>query len=83
MSEEIFTVKGKGRFPIDMLRYDGCWPYSGQDAAAIEATMDPMERKRIRDMTDDGCITVKLVKHSRQLPTVERWRSLGWKVCGF
>lgn len=30
--------KGNGGFPIDMLRYDECWPATADDAVAI--TMD-------------------------------------------
>lgn len=28
-----YTVKGRGIFPLDMLRYDACWP---RDSKAVE-----------------------------------------------
>ena len=27
-----FTVEGRSHFPVDMLRYDSCWPASTDDA---------------------------------------------------
>lgn len=59
-----FTVDGDYTFPLDMLRYDGCWPASSEDAVA-------MERK--------GPRTVTLISHFNP-PTEARWRSFGWHV---
>jgi hypothetical protein len=28
-------------FPLDMLRYDGCWPFRAEDTAAIEQSLAP------------------------------------------
>lgn len=63
-----FKVKGRGQFPFDMLRYDGCYPHSSVDAAALS---ESRERR-----------TVKLVMQSRNDfgPTVERWASFCWEV---
>lgn len=30
-----FTVVGDGEFPIDMLRYDKCWPNSSHDTSLV------------------------------------------------
>lgn len=66
-----FTVRGSGRFPIDMLRYDGCWPFQSTDSFAIthsftwEHGPEPYE---VRLETWQG------------KPTVGRWRSFGWDV---
>ena len=60
----IFSVRGRGRFPIDMLRYDSCWPFQTKDSAAIEA---------------DGVRTVTLESASPNR-TAARWRSFGWEV---
>ena len=32
---EKFGVEGDGKFPIDMLRYDSCWPHSSIDVDAF------------------------------------------------
>lgn len=34
-----FTVKGSGQFPLDMLRYDQCWPTGTDDASKIETSL--------------------------------------------
>lgn len=31
-----FYVRGRGHFPLDMLRYDECWPATGEDAAKMD-----------------------------------------------
>lgn len=68
-----FTVEGTGPFPIDMLRYDECWPAGeAHDAAAIANTFHP------RNIGAPWRITLK----SRKLdaPTYKRWESFSWKV---
>ena len=65
-----FEVRGSGYFPMDMLRYDGCYP----------ATTDDVLR-----MSDNekGWRTVRLfmpVSSKDIVPTVGRWRSFGWQV---
>ena len=62
-----FTVTGSLAFPIDMLRYDRCWPESGADAAEIEASLSRSERRSF---------TVRLV--SINYPTPARWDSFCW-----
>ena len=60
-----FTVRGRGQFPFDMLRYDQCWPKAeAPDVPALTRTAEE------RSLTLLGT-------HS---PTVERWRSFGWRV---
>ncbi|AIY40158.1 hypothetical protein LT85_1000 [Collimonas arenae] len=65
MAKHIYTVKGSGDFPIDMLRYDECWPDQPADAEAIA----PGNRE-IR--------YIKLL--SDRYPTVHRWESFCWTV---
>jgi hypothetical protein len=31
-----YTVEGEGFFPLDMLRYDCCWPSRGVDVAMLK-----------------------------------------------
>lgn len=33
------TIKFSGRFPIDMLRFDSCFPATGMDTAKIERSL--------------------------------------------
>lgn len=62
-----FTVHGAGKFPLDMLRYDECWPLTGEDAAAI-ASGDRHHR------------SITLVTENRSGPTQGRWGSFSWPV---
>jgi len=67
----LFTVEGSGSFPIDMLRYDRCWPANeGSDSYAIE-THPTAKRRRI-----------VLETQNELAPTNGRWESFGWKVLG-
>lgn len=66
-----FTVEGRGSFPIDMLRYDSCWPArEGTDSFGIEASLRPRSGRDKRKVTLVGL----------REPTVGRWESFGWKV---
>lgn len=62
-----FIVEGSGNFPFDMLRYDMCWPYRGEDSAKLEH----FERDH-RRVTLQSC--------SRTPPTKARWVSFNWSV---
>jgi len=65
-----FEVAGGGAFPLDMLRYDHCFPNSTGDAFALAEdrhTGTP----------------VKLIAYSNSNdwePTKDRWASFGWTV---
>ena len=67
-----FTVEGSGNFPLDMLRYDCCYPVSSEDAAKLDS--NPHEpacyrgRREIKLRMDD----------SSHGPTVDRWASFNW-----
>lgn len=70
-----FTVEGGGPFPIDMLRYDQCWPRSeGEDSRAIEQSF-PQGRR-----VTGARYRVTLVTHASNRPTGARWESFGFKV---
>lgn len=68
-----FEVVGTGTFPIDMLRYDGAFPYQSSDAALIEAAM--LGEQRIAN----DPYRIRLTGHYHA-PTAARWRSFGWLV---
>lgn len=64
------TVAGSGEFPVDMLRYDSCWP-SDQEAVSNAFCSDLEYR------------TVEVSKYAMTKETdftAGRWASFGWKV---
>jgi hypothetical protein len=68
-----FTAIGKGVFPIDMLRYDRCFPSSSESATWLSYRNrddDNKELPRKVALTSDTC----------DRPTEARWNSFGWKV---
>ncbi len=73
-----FTVKAvKGfTFPLDMLRYDGCFPADEKDARELETTIG------YKSPVDFLGMEVRLEKTAEKSwkPTNGRWESFGWKV---
>lgn len=70
MYEHKFTVEGRGQFPFDMLRYDGCFP--AREAESVK--LEHFER---------GERTVDLIHRCEDrhwMPMDDRWRSFGWRV---
>lgn len=71
-----FTVEGRGQFPVDMLRYDACWPDSSEDVFALT-----VERGDIEEFTTTRKIHLrKWATSAKELPTKGRWASFGWRV---
>ena len=68
-----YTVRGHGQFPIDMLRYDSAWPYSGEDADKIGTVDGALERREVR------LSTYKRPKGQNNF-TSKRWDSFNWQV---
>ena len=66
-----FKVQGEFSFPIDMLRYDCCFPYSEGDSIKIE--------RILRDRTA-GPVELGAYQEKRWIPTAGRWESFLWKV---
>ncbi len=66
------TVKGSGTFPLDMLRYDRACPATERDSGLMEA-------EGVREV-DVLVHSVNPRKYERDVPTVARWESFGWKV---
>ena len=55
----IATINGRGKFPIDMLRYDACWPYQSVDASIIqEADWGDTWSVRVIKAADTGSFTI-------------------------
>ena len=77
MKINTFTVVGWIKFPVDMLRYDACWPMDQEsvnemmESFAVEARM---ERRRSKKPFELKLNTVGSI-------TTERWLTFGWRVC--
>ncbi len=61
-------------FPLDMLRYDCCWPTGQSDVDLLHILTGPREDRR--DLPK--IVTVSLSSHRD--PTVERWESFNWRI---
>lgn len=61
----IFTVRGSGQFPWDMLRYDSCWP---------------AEETQTHHMLDSRGGARHVIMVGLREPTEGRWESFGWKI---
>jgi hypothetical protein len=72
--EHKFEVVGQVAFPIDMLRYDSCFPLTAQDSKAITESLEA----RNGDMKTVAlvCLTSKTAWR----PAADRWRACGWTV---
>lgn len=66
------TVEGTGAFPIDMLRYDTCYPATEKDANAIRETF--LDSKGVTR------VTLNRRSVSDREPQYARWQSFGWHV---
>lgn len=64
------TVSGKGQFPLDMLRYDACWPSSGRDASAIA---DTFHNRNV-------AWSINVTRANTAPFTNDRWESFGVQV---
>lgn len=71
------TVTGRGRFPLDMLRYDSCFPASESDAYKIEATYEEYSKWSIRIAKPTRNLVVVGGKDDF---TIARWESFGCKI---
>lgn len=74
-----YTVSGTGRFPLDMLRYDGSYPASSQDANTITDSLDP-ELAISDEAPARWRVNLVTSQAKAWLPTQARWASFGWRV---
>lgn len=74
----VYTVRGTGPFPIDMLREDGSSPYSEQDSERIGLSLD--ERQQTHYDFQITLIKHNGYQHSRWNPNSAKWKSFGWEV---
>ena len=73
----VITVQGIGNFPIDMLRYDCCFPQGSEDVGQIVYSAD--YHLRADALLKKVPFKVTLVCASGRY-TPGRWSSFGWKV---
>ena len=68
-----FEVRGSGRFPLDMLRYDTACPATGEDASRIA-----------QDTRGERAVTLRRFTRDPNLfhggVSIDRWASFGWKL---
>ena len=69
------TVEGLAPFPVDMLRYDACYPATEADSGRIERLGEPGNTDRVRVTVAKSAGTAHAF-----LWTPARWESFGWKV---
>jgi hypothetical protein len=60
-------VAGVGPFPIDMLRYDNCWPATESDSGKV---MRSVLGERVGEVQ---------IAHADEL-TAQRWKSFSWAI---
>jgi hypothetical protein len=78
VTRKIFTVEGSGAFPIDMLRYDACWPYTERfDTHGVDLHAMTSSREEYRKVR-----RVVLATDCPRAPTEGRWASFNWRVVG-
>lgn len=65
-----FVVQGQAFFPLDMLRYDTCYP-SCSDAITKMAALKSEHPRKIQ-------LTARA--HKDWKPCTPRWATFGWKV---
>lgn len=79
-----FKVRPKGNllftFPLDMLRYDHCYPSSENDSAKIARCCDLRRYSKGSDNPRDWEIELTAYKHKNWVPTNDRWKSFSWEV---
>ncbi len=65
---QTFEVSGRFRFPLDMLRYDGCFPASEEESRKLADALSPAPKPwRIR--------LGRYVECRGDMPTIARWKS--------
>ena len=72
MTKQIFQVTGAGLFPLDMLRYDNCWPCGEEDIPKID-------NDYTCGLQGQRTVTLcRIVRNKNLLPTADRWATFGW-----
>ena len=88
-----FKVKGYGPFPVDMLRYDCCYPRSSESVSNMLTHRDMLRKDgadtkpQIVELSHLSLAKPALPKNVKGVwlgnictPCVGRWASFGWQV---
>ena len=67
-----FEVEGRGPFPVDMLRYDACWPVREEE--------DSCNGIALREPDCYEAPRVVRLRTIRPKLTEGRWRSFAWAI---
>lgn len=70
-----FTVRGRGIFPVDMLRYDRCWPIEGE--RGIQEALWSPDTGQYEPQRGERTVTLR---SAERFITDARWSSFGWCV---
>jgi hypothetical protein len=73
MNQKVAKITGSGEFPIDMLRYDSCSPYSESDSYLISNTFKNYEKWEIY-------VKCRPLEKKRSPWTIGRWQSFGVQI---
>lgn len=65
------------RFPLDMLRYDACYPATGDDVATLSLSLDPMAR--VERLAGSQPVRLIALRDSKRWAPSPRWPSFGWR----
>jgi hypothetical protein len=71
---QTFKVEWQYSFPLDMLRYDCCWPVDQQAVIAITTSLERESRGPHRARL------ARKVERKTDIPTIQRWLSFGVTV---
>jgi hypothetical protein len=72
------VVSGRSAFPLDMLRYDSCFPATQDDVGKIITSTERDPKKRSEE---DVYIAIRRVVGNSSHPWTEgRWASFGWHL---
>jgi hypothetical protein len=72
-----YYATGQGDFPLDMLRYDQCWPTSTDDAFNLLNDDHQCAGQHLYQ-SPNRLRSIRLQSYGE--PTIERWSSFGWSV---
>lgn len=76
-----FTVRGGSHFPVDMLRYDACYPATSDDAVEMAKTPRYMAPSDLEEFKKPRLVRLcSRQPNARWTPTEARWLSFGWQV---
>jgi hypothetical protein len=76
-----FTAIGGTHFPLDMLRYDSCWPADTDSALSCALTQrDAGTVEQFLKVREIHLFAFKQTTKDFAKPTIGRWNSFGWGV---